>query len=100
MPAASTEATIALPTPSLALGVLGHSISWGHIRLGLNEVAILSQNMEGGPVVRVCCQGWYGLGVKGGFNPEKAHSPVPRGCELLSLGHTTQVLRLLKTTPP
>lgn len=39
-----------------------------------------------------------GPGVKGGFSPKKAPSPVPRGSELLSLGHTTQVLRVLKTT--
>lgn len=40
-----------------------------------------------------------GLGVKGGFSPEKAHGPVPRDCELLSLGHTILVLRVLHTTP-
>lgn len=39
-----------------------------------------------------------GPGVKGGFSPKKAPSSVPRGSELLSLGHTTQVLRVLKTT--
>lgn len=39
------------------------------------------------------------LRVKGDFSPEKAHSPVPTAGELLSLGHTTQVLSILKSTP-
>lgn len=39
-----------------------------------------------------------GPGVKGGFSPKKDPSRVPKGSELLSLGHTTQVLRVLKIT--
>lgn len=34
-----------------------------------------------------------GPGTKGSFSPEKAHDPVTRDCELLSLGCTTWVLR-------
>ena len=40
-----------------------------------------------------------GPGAQVGFGPEKAHDPVPRGYELLSLGQTTQVLRVSETIP-
>lgn len=38
-----------------------------------------------------------GPGAKVGFGPEKAHGPVPRVYEFLSLGQTTQVLRVFET---
>lgn len=39
-----------------------------------------------------------GPGAKAGFSPEKAHGPIPRGYELLSLEQTIQVLRVPKAT--
>lgn len=59
-----------------------------------NEVAKLSQNMESGPVTQgqVSRLVWsQGPRVVSAL---RAHSPVPRGCELLSLGHITRVLRV------
>lgn len=60
-------------------------------------MAKLSQNIEGW----LCDSGSAatGPGAKVGFGPEKAHDPVPRGYELLSLGQTTQVLRVSETIP-
>ena len=58
--------------------------------MSLSEAAKLSQNMDGSPVTQV--SRLMGSVVKDGYSPEKAHGVLPRGCELLSLGHPTWLL--------